>query len=146
MTVKQYLRQLGKLQQNIRILTEELEERRTRLTSTAAPVLGDKVQSSTSGDSFASAIAAIADKDIQRQTLICVYEEMRDRIVEQILGMDASEIERQILYAHYVQGESLKVIADKNAYSYDWICHMHGRALIKFSMQNEHDIQKQVFI
>ena len=146
MTVKQYLRQLGKLQQNIRILTEELEERRTRLTSTAAPVLGDKVQSSTSGDSFASAIVAIADKDIQRQTLICVYEEMRDRIVEQILGMDASEIERQILYAHYVQGESLRVIAEKNAYSYDWICHMHGRALIKFSMQNEHDIQKQVFI
>lgn len=146
MTAKQYLRQLARLQQNIRILTEELEERRTRLTSTAAPVLGDKVQSSMTGDSFASAIAAIADKDLQRQSMICVYEEMRDRIVEQILGMKASEIEKQILYAHYVQGDSLKKIAEENAYSYDWICHMHGRALLVFAKENEHDIQKQVFM
>lgn len=146
MTTKQYLRQLRRLQTNIEILTREIEERRTRLEAPAAPKLTEKVQSSTPGDSFASAIAAIADKDIRRKALVYEYEAKRDRIVEQILRLQAPEIERLILYAHYVQGESLRTIAEKNAYSYDWICHMHGRALAQFGAENEHDILKQVFM
>lgn len=132
MTAKQYLRQLSKLELNIKILTDELEERRTRLTSTAAPALGDKVQSSPRGDAFAAAVAALADKDRKRTEMIYVYEQMRDRIVEQILGLD-NVTQSQVLYERYVRRQSLRVIADEMVYSYDRICHIHGEALVAFS-------------
>lgn len=131
MTVKQYLRQLARLQLNIAILTEELEERRTRLTSTAAPVLGDKVQSSPRGDSFAAAMAALVDKDLQRQELVYIYEQERDRIVAQIMGLP-NPLQARVLYDRYVQNRTLVQIADDTHYSYTRICHVHGQALADF--------------
>ena len=110
MTAKQYLRQLSKIEFNIRLLTEEVEERRTRLTSTAAPVLGDKVQSSPRGDAFAAAMAALADKDLQRQQMIWVYEQLRDEITDRILGMEDSA-QAQVLYERYVKRKRWDVIA-----------------------------------
>ena len=131
MTAKQYLRQLARLQLNIKILTEELEERRTRLTSTAAPVLGDKVQSTPKGDAFAAAMAAIADKDIQRQELVFIYEQQRDRIVGQIIELP-NPLQARVLYDRYVQNRTLVQIADATHYSYTRICHIHGQALADF--------------
>ena len=131
MTAKQYLRQLSKLELNIRILTDELEERRTRLTSTAAPVLGDKVQSSPRGDAFAAAMAALADKDIQRQELVFIYEQQRDRIVGQIIELP-NPLQARVLYDRYVQNRTLVQIADATHYSYTRICHVHGQALADF--------------
>lgn len=131
MTAKQYLRQLTKLELNIRILTDELEERRTRLTSTAAPVLGDKVQSTPKGDAFAAAMAAIADKDIQRQELVFIYEQQRDRIVGQIIELP-NPLQARVLYDRYVRNRTLVQIADATHYSYTRICHVHGQALADF--------------
>lgn len=139
MTAKQYLRQLSKLQQNIRILSEEIEERRTRLTSTAAPTLGDRVQSSPKADAFATAMAILADKDLERQELIYVYEDMRDKIVDQILELE-NVAQQRVLYERYVHGKALKVIAVEMSYSYDRICHIHGEALISFTKRHV-DIQ-----
>lgn len=132
MTAKQYLRQLARAQLNIKILTEELEERRTRLTSTAAPVLGDKVQTSPRGDAFAAAMAAIADRDIQRRELLYTYEELRDRIVGQIIAMP-NPLQARVLYDRYVQNRTLVQIADETHYSYTRVCHVHGQALADFS-------------
>ena len=134
MTAKQYLRQLTKLELNIMVLTEELEERRTRLTSTAAPQLGEKVQSSPKGDVFASMMAALADKELQRAELIYAYERQRDIIVEQILGME-NATQSTVLYMRYVKHNSLGDIAKALIYSYDRICHIHGEALMAFSKQ-----------
>ena len=131
MTAKQYLRRLARLQQNIQILTEELEERRTRLTSTAAPALGDKVQSSPRGDAFAAAMAALADKDTQRQELVFIYEQERDRIVGQIIELP-NPLQARVLYDRYVRNRTLVQIADATHYSYTRICHVHGQALADF--------------
>ena len=132
MTAKQYLRQLSKIEQNIRILTDELEERRTRLTSTAAPPLGDKVQSSPRGDAFAAALAALADKDVQRRELIFVYEDLRDRIVDQIVGLPDT-VQSQVLYERYVQRKRWDDIAVGMNYSIQRIFQIHGNALVEFA-------------
>lgn len=134
MTAKQYLRQLSKIELNIRLLTEELEERRTRLTSTAAPPLGDKVQSSPKGDTFASAMAVLADKDLQRRELIVCYEMLRDEIVEKILGLDNS-IYSQVLYERYVQRKSWDSISEDMHYSLQHIFRLHGNALVAFAVK-----------
>ena len=131
MTAKQYLRQLSKIEFNIRLLSEEVEERRTRLTSTAAPILGDKVQSSPRGDAFTAAMAALADKDLQRQQMIWVYEQLRDEITDRILGMEDSA-QAQVLYERYVKRKRWDVIAEEMHYTVQRIFQIHGNALVAF--------------
>lgn len=131
MTAKQYLQQLARLQTNIKILQDEIEERRTRLTSTTMP-LGEKVQSSPSGDRFADMIASLADRDLFCQGLICDYEDMRDRIVEEITGLE-NEQEITVLYERYVRGKYWDRIASEMHYSKQHIFRIHGRALVSFA-------------
>lgn len=131
MTAKQYLRQLWRLQQNIRILTEEIEERRTQLTSTAVPTLGDKVQTSPGGDKFADMIAALADKEVYQEQLLYEYNLMRAEILGQIMALD-NEMHVEVLRSRYLLRKQLKQIAKETNYSYDRICHIHGEALLAF--------------
>lgn len=132
MIAKQYLRELSRIELNIKMLTEELEERRTRLTSTAAPTLGDKVQSSPQGDAFATAMAAIADKDLQRKELLIIYEIKRDQIVDEIRGLEDAT-QAAVLYARYVQHKRWDVIALELHFSIQRVFQVHGNALISFT-------------
>lgn len=138
MTAKQYLRQLPQLNNRIKILSEEIEERRTRLTSTAAPSLGDKVQSSPKADAFATAMAILADKDLSRQELIIQYEIMRDKIVDQILGL-SDETRSRVLYERYVRQRPWNIIAEETHYSIQRIFQIHGNALVEFSTKYLND-------
>lgn len=138
MTAKQYLLQLPKLELNIKLLEAEIEERRTRLTSTSAPKLGDKVQSSTSGDAFATAIAILADKDLQRQEMIITYEVMRDKIVDQILELEDAT-QSKVLYERYVKRKRWDLIAEEMHFSIQRIFQIHGNALVNFSAKHLHD-------
>lgn len=131
MTAKQYLRQLSRLRRHIEKLTEEIEERRTRLESTTMP-LGEKVQSSPTGDRFADMVAALADKDRTRTELVFAYEFQRDQIVDEILGLGV-DIYEDLLFRRYVQEETLEQIAVAMHYSYDRVRHLHGEALQFFT-------------
>lgn len=140
MTVKQYLRQIMKAQLHIDILREEIEARRTALTSTASPVLGDRVQTSPGGDRFADLIAVLADKEAQLEWELMDFIDLRDRIIHQILGID-NVIQSRVLYDRYVQNKFLKDIAREQSYSYDRICHIHGEALQHFFQKYKDSIQ-----
>lgn len=132
MTAKQYLRQIRKLQRNIDILTEEIEERRAKLTSTSSPVLGDRVQTSPGGDRFADLIAALADKELEQEELVYKYQIMRLTMIEQITSLD-TDVQVAVLRGRYLQGKALRRIAEEMHYSYDRICHIHGEALAAFA-------------
>lgn len=131
MTAKQYLRQVRKAQLQIQRLTEEIEERRTAITSTAAPILGDRVQTSPS-DHFAAAMAQLMDLDMRRAEEMLDYLILKDRISEQIRSIEP-ELYQTVLYKRYINAMSLRKIAEEEGYSYDWICHVHGDALLAFS-------------
>lgn len=132
MTAKQYLRQLRKLERNILILTEEIEQRRSSLTSTSAPIAGDKVQTSPGGDRFADLIAALADIELQQETLIGIYHSMRAEMVSQILSLD-NDMQVTVLRSRYLLGKPLRIVAQETHYSYERICHIHGEALAAFT-------------
>lgn len=131
MTAKQYLRQVRKAQLQIQRLTEEIEERRTAITSTAAPILGDRVQTSPS-DHFAAAMAQLMDLDMRRAEEMLDYLILKDRISEQVRSIEP-ELYQTVLYKRYINAMSLRKIAEEEGYSYDWICHVHGDALLAFS-------------
>lgn len=131
MTAKQYLRQVRKAQLQIQRLTEEIEERRTAITSTAAPILGDRVQTSPS-DHFAAAMAQLMDMDMKRAEEMLDYLILKDKISEQVRSIEP-ELYQTVLYKRYINAMSLRKIAEEEGYSYDWICHVHGDALLAFS-------------
>ena len=132
MTVKQYLRQLSRIQQNIRILGEEIEVRRAKLTSTTVAPSGERVQASSSGDRFADMMAALADKELQQRDMLYGYMALRDKIVGQILELE-NETHSRILYERYVQEKRWETIAEELHYNRQHVCRIHGRALVKFA-------------
>lgn len=132
MTAKHYLKQLQKAQTNIEILAEEIERQRARLESTAAPVLGDRVQTSPGGDRFADLIAGLADREQVYQDMLYEYEILREKIVRQILDLE-SATQSQVLYQRYVKGKALRSISEELHYEYKYLCKVHGRALLAFA-------------
>lgn len=135
MTAKQYLKQIQTLHQNIIVLTEEIEERRTKLTSTAAPVLSDRVQTSHHGDVFADMMAALADREVFLEEMIYTYTELRDRLVAQILELEDG-VQSRVLYERYVLNKQWQQIADEMHYSIQRIFQIHGNALTAFSARH----------
>lgn len=139
MTARLYLRQLPLLQLRIDRLHEDLERRRARLESTTKPLSADIVQTSPGGDRFADAIAALADKDLQYEALLEIYEEFRQRITSQILGME-SDLHIKVLLGRYVDGKSLAALADEMYYSRGYIRQVHTLALAAFELKYLHDM------
>lgn len=131
MTAKQYLRQVRKAQLQIQRLNEEIEERRTAIQSTAAPIFGDRVQTSPS-DHFAAAMAQLIDLDMRRAEEMLDYLILKDKISAQVRSIEP-ELYQTVLYKRYINAKSLRKIAEEEGYSYDWICHVHGDALLAFS-------------
>lgn len=132
MTAKQYLCGLTRINRQLAILTEEIEVRRASLTSITAPLTGDRVQTSTKGDKFATMIAALADKEIEQAELVGIYQEMRDKIVDQILKLD-DELFRDILYERYVRGLDWNTIAANLYYNKKYLFKVHTKALAAFA-------------
>ena len=132
MTAKQYLRQIAQTELRIKRLTDEIEERRTKLTSMSMPVLGDKVQTSPGGDRFADMIASLADREHYLAEMIGIYRILRDDIVDQIFGLDDA-VQGDVLYQRYVLKKQWQAIADEMHYSIQRIFQIHGNALVAFS-------------
>ena len=136
MTTRQYLQQIITLDRKIRILTEEIEERRARLENTSPKLPSpDRVQNSIKGDTFGVAMAALADKEQELEDLRYIYEQMREHLVKQILELDGSDLYRDLLYRRYVQGEPYAVIARQLHYSVSWVKTQHTRAINNFAKQ-----------
>ena len=131
MTAKEYLQQLQSLQHNIEILHERIEKDRARLESTSAPLRPDKVQSSAYGDRFADAIARLADKSLEYQDLLDIYEMLQQRIIHQILDMPDG-LQKRVLYERYVNCKAWKVIAIEQHYSEQYLLLVHNNALATF--------------
>lgn len=131
MTARKYLQQLHSITRNLWILHEEIERRRAKLESTTIPIKQDSVQSSGKGDALADGIAALADKEVSYEMLAGIYEDLRDRIVRQIMSLD-NPVHSELLYRYYVKGEAMTVVAKATHYSYQYACKLHRDALRAF--------------
>lgn len=132
MTAKEHLMQIRQLNNRIVRLTEEIERRRAKLTSTTISTAAERVQSSPHGDKFAGMIAALADKELYRAEMVLIYETMRDTIVDEILGLD-DELCQSVLFERYVNGLEWGQVAAKLFFSPSYIYVLHLKALASFS-------------
>lgn len=132
MTAKQYLQQLQRLAAQMWALKDQIEHMRARLESTTVPIKQDLVQSSSKGDSFADAIAAMADKALYYDTLMYSFEQTRQTILDQILGLDDPRY-ITVLDLRYVQGKSLKQISAEMFYAETYVARLLSQAHAAFA-------------
>ena len=130
MTNKEYLRQAYRLDQKINSDIEEVARLREMATSISSPVLGDKVQTSRSGDApFVRSIEKILllEEKINREIdmLVDLKSQMRD-VIAAVPDMD----ERMVLRYRYIHNLTWEQIGNELNADKSTIRRWHGSALI----------------
>ena len=132
MTAKEYLSQAATLKRRIGQLENRIEELRTEASSPKAIRYDkDMIQSSPSGDGLVTYMIRLEKEEKKLLSLkleyLDLYDEIRKRIAEVMPG-----IYSDILFMRYLENKTLVQIADELNYSYEWVCKLHGRALLAF--------------
>lgn len=117
MTAKEYLEQVGEIDSIIKRLERERDELRADLYRVGSPAnMGERVQSSKSGDTFFRLIAKIDKKDREIQREMVRLVDMKNRIIRQIERLK-NEDHRAVLIYRYVMGLHWNEIAEQMHYS-----------------------------
>lgn len=135
MKVKDYLREIRRLEGAIARNQQEKEILYAKLTGRAVSYEGERVQTSGAGDPMADVIAKVIelDHEISEQTVsyFVRLHEIKGQI-EQV----SNDIFSRLLFKRYVEGKSLEVISVEMNYTYSRVRHLHGLALQAFEEQH----------
>lgn len=138
MTAKEYLLQLQKLDQDIRVMIDQATELHSQTGIHSQSMGMDRVQTSPQNIQENSMISYL-DMEQKVRRKIDEYLDRKNTIIGQIRGLQNSKYAR-ILYDKYVPDRNMKVktleeICVEMHYSYSRVCHMHGEALAIFARQ-----------
>ena len=128
-----YLNQIIRLEQKIRHAKEEIARRRDLVSSPtiAGEMKKDKIQTTLNLHRWEDSVVDIELLNNKLAIMINSYIAKREQIIRQIDDMDLP-LHVEILRGYYLQGKSLKQIAEENGYSHDHIRRVHGIALREF--------------
>lgn len=127
---KEYLLQVSRAEHRIKRLKEEILTLQELVTSTSAISQGERVISSTSQDKMAETICKINEKECEWNDLMREFALARANVIINIQKLNNPEYE-QILYKRYCQSKKWEEIALEMNYTYQWVCKLHGRALLE---------------
>lgn len=130
MTAKEYLMQVRNLESKMKILKEEIDTLREMVVSTGAIQQGERVLSSGTQDKMAETICKINEKECEWNDLMREFALARANVIINIQKLNNLEYE-QILYKRYCQSKKWEEIALEMNYTYQWVCKLHGRALLE---------------
>nr|DAD95540.1 MAG TPA: Protein of unknown function (DUF1492) [Myoviridae sp. ctW7Z6] len=130
MTAKECLNQVRNLESKMKILKEEIDALREMVVSTGAIQQGERVLSSGTQDKMAETICKINEKECEWNDLMREFALARANVIINIQKLNNPEYE-QILYKRYCQSKKWEEIALEMNYTYQWVCKLHGRALLE---------------
>lgn len=130
MTAKEYLMQVRNLESKMKILKEEIDTLREMVVSTGAIQQGERVLSSGTQDKMAETICKINEKECEWNDLMREFALARANVIINIQKLNNPEY-KQILYKRYCQSKKWEEIALEMNYTYQWVCKLHGRALLE---------------
>ena len=130
MTAKECLMQVRNLESKMKILKEEIDTLREMVVSTGAIQQGERVLSSGTQDKMAETICKINEKECEWNDLMREFALARANVIINIQKLNNPEYE-QILYKRYCQSKKWEEIALEMNYTYQWVCKLHGRALLE---------------
>lgn len=132
MTAKEYLSQAIYYHQMIIRTQEKIKEIKEKAASPGA-IQYDRirVQTTPAADPLSDYMAAVDKAERKLARILDRYAVMYGRIERQILEVQP-DVYRQVLAMRYLDGYNLIKISKKLNYSYEYIKHIHGRALQTF--------------
>lgn len=130
MNNKQYLLQVKLLNEKIQSNKETLDALRAKLTDITNKLDDVKVQSSNQAN-FDETLADIIDTESKLNRDMCKYIRLKYKILSEINAMEDNTLS-VILFKRYILGKSLNQIAKELNYSYDYLRHLHLKALREF--------------
>lgn len=134
MTNKEYLRQAYRLDQRINSDIEEVSRLREMASGISSPVLGDKVQTSHSGEApfvrSIEKIMALEERINKEIDLLVDLKEQIRRVISAVPDVD----ERMVLRYRYIQGLTWEQIGLEMNADERTIRRWHGNALLHIAL------------
>ena len=141
MTAKEYLSQIRKCDNQINNKLAEITRLREFATSITSTLKEDVVQSGSGGKSrVAEAVDKIVDLEREINADIDKLVNLKREIMSVIDQLEAPYSD--LLYKRYFQYMKWEEIAVAMHYTYQWVCELHGKALLKVKELIEIDIKK----
>ncbi len=130
MEAKQFLRQYQNILTDIRNLEAQKLELEGLAMGVTVSTDGERVQSSGRKDRMAELAAKIADaeREIVEQR-IRAFHKLQE--IEKVIAKMENPDYRKILHMRYIENQTWEKIAVVLSYSYQWVCKLHGRALLE---------------
>lgn len=122
--------QVRNLESKMKTLKEEIDTLREMVVSTGAIQQGERVLSSGTQDKMAETICKINEKECEWNDLMREFALARANVIINIQKLNNPEY-GQILYKRYCQSKKWEEIALEMNYTYQWVCKLHGRALLE---------------
>lgn len=141
MTAKEYLQQIRKCDNQINNKLAEIKRLREFATSITSTLKEDVVQSGSGGKSrVAEAVDKIVDLEREINADIDKLVNLKREIMSVIDQLETPFCD--VLYKRYFQFMKWEEIAVDMHYTYQWVCELHGKALLKVKDLIEIDIKK----
>ena len=140
MTAKEYLRQYGQLKREVLRLIDE-RQRWVDLATRITPAYSDTPAGGSGGDGkIPAAVEKIVEQERRIDARFRELMALLDEIEGKIAGLE-DERQREILRRRYIGGQKWEDIAKGMHYGYQWVCKLHGRALLKIKEAIKSDIE-----
>jgi DNA-directed RNA polymerase specialized sigma subunit len=131
MTAKEYLQQYRNADREINSKLDQIRRLRELATKTTSTLNPDKVQSSQENKTE-KIVAKIVDMENEVNSEIDKLIELKHEICDSIRKVGNAK-QRQVLVLRYINGKTWERIAVDLDISYQWVCELHGRALISIN-------------
>ena len=128
MEAKDYLKQVEKLDLQIKNKLIEQQQWKDIALGITANMDGERVQSSGGKSKMAEAVERCVDMEGEIDRLVDNLINLKKEVIQTIEQLD-SATEYNVLHMKYIQYMSLQEIAEQYGYDYGWATTTHGRAL-----------------
>ena len=130
MTAKEYLTNISRIDEEIKLLEDEILETQTRLTH-ITPILSG-MPNGSSGDKIGNGIIKLIELKEKLNAAVDRYVDHKNEALD-IIDKIENQTYRMILMGRYRKRKSFELISTEINYSYFRTCRMHGEALKEFS-------------
>ena len=131
MTAKEYLTNISRMDEEVKMLLEQVEEMETKLTH-ITPILSDMPTAHGGADKMINGIIKMVDLKTKLNAAVDRYVDHKNDALD-IIGRIENQTYRLILIGRYCKKKSFELISTEINYSYFRTCRMHGEALKEFS-------------
>ena len=131
MTAKEYLTNISRMDEEVKMLLEQVEEMETKLTH-ITPILSDMPTAHGGADKMINGIIKMVDLKTKLNAAVGRYVDHKNEALD-IIDKIENQTYRLILIGRYCKKKSFELISTEINYSYFRTCRMHGEALKEFS-------------